>query len=83
MTKATNPSSNQKQKQKLNAQSDKNIIRVTLMCCTLVVSFLLLWLPLHSFHLAKLYGIPHGVRILISACRTNTNIGQLILFQLV
>ena len=68
MMKATNPSSSQKQKRKLNVQSDKNIIRVTLMCCTLVVSFLVLWLPFHSLHLAKLYGIPHGVRILISAC---------------
>ena len=82
MAKATNPSGGQKRKQKLTARLDKDRLRVSLMCSTLVVSFLVFWLPFHSLHLAKLYGIPYGVRKLFSACRTNTNKGQLILFQL-
>ena len=56
----------QKRKRKLTARSDKDRIRVTLMCSTLVVSFLVLWLPFHSLHLAKLQGIPYGVRKLFS-----------------
>ena len=60
------PGGSQKRKRKLTARSDKDRIRVTLMCSTLVVSFLVLWLPFHSLHLAKLYGIPYGVRKLFS-----------------
>ena len=60
------PGGSQKRKRKLTARSDKDRIRVTLMCSTLVVSFLVLWLPFHSLHLAKLRGIPNGVRKLFS-----------------
>ena len=60
------PAGSQKRKRKLTARSDKDRIRVTLMYCALVVSFFVLWLPFHSLHLAKLYGIPHGVSKLFS-----------------
>ena len=45
------------QKKKSTSRSDKERKRVTIMCAALVACFLILWLPFHAIHLAKLDGI--------------------------
>nr|CAB3262630.1 uncharacterized protein LOC100181055 [Phallusia mammillata] len=44
-------------KRKTSTRSDKDRRRVTIMCAALVSTFVLLWLPFHVNHLAKLAGI--------------------------
>ena len=48
---------NQKKRRKSSARFDKVRRRVTIMCAALVISFMVCWIPFHSIHLAKFYGI--------------------------
>lgn len=46
-----------KSRRKSSSRSDKDRRRVTIMCATLVSSFVICWLPFHAVHLAKIVGI--------------------------
>jgi len=49
----------QKKRRKSSARSDKDRRRVTIMCATLVISFMVCWIPFHAIHIAKFIGIPN------------------------
>ena len=51
-----------RQKKKSLSRSDKIRKHVTIMCAALVTCFLVLWLPFHAIHLAKLKGINFKVK---------------------
>ena len=59
----TSEESIRSRKKKAPSKASKDRKKVTKMCAALVSCFLICWLPFHTIHLAKLFGIPTTVRL--------------------